>query len=201
MNSCILVPVKGFREALGKTRLAGSFGPDERATLVENMAERVVRTASEVAPVYLLAREDPPPKVAAHIHDTIDDLGRGLNAELESAIDTLLANEHDKLLVLPGDIRLVTTAVIERALNLLDDHDVVVAPTTDGGTALLGIRSPRRSRMLFGERSSYIAHSENARNQGLSVILLDNEDPILDVDTADDVVLVQDELSTTDRCL
>ncbi|MDP6626766.1 MAG: 2-phospho-L-lactate guanylyltransferase [Methanopyri archaeon] len=200
MNGCILVPVKGFSEALGKTRLAESFGPDERATLVENMAERVVRTASEVAPVYLLAREDPPPKVAAHVHDTLNDLGRGLNVELEAAIDTLLANGYDGLLVLPGDIPLVTTTILERALRLLDDHDVVVVPATDGGTALLGIRSPRQSRMLFGERSSCMIHTENARSQGLSVLLLDSEGPLLDVDTADDLVLVQDELSTTERC-
>lgn len=200
MNCCILVPVKGFREALGKTRLAGSFGPAERATLVESMAERVVRTASEVAPVYLLTREDPPPKVAAHVHDTLEDLGRGLNTELEAAIDALLTNDHDRLLVLPGDIPLVTTTILGCALHLLDDHDVVVAPATDGGTALLGIRSPRRSRMLFGERSSCMAHAENARGQGLSVFLLDSEGPLLDVDTADDVVLVQDELSTTERC-
>ncbi|MDP7078899.1 MAG: 2-phospho-L-lactate guanylyltransferase [Candidatus Undinarchaeales archaeon] len=200
MNGCILVPVKGFRKALGKTRLAESFRPAERAILVESMAERVVRTASEVAPVYLLAREDPPPKVAAHVYDTLVDLGRGLNAELEAAIDTLLANEHDRLLVLPGDIPLVTTSVLECALHQLDDHDVVVAPATDGGTALLGIRSPRRSRMLFGERSSCRAHAENAQDHGLSVFVLDSEGPLLDVDTADDVVLVQDELSTTERC-
>ena len=70
-----------------------------------------------------------------------------------------------------------------------ESHAVVIVPSTDGGTALLLRRPPRRIPARFGPKSA-AAHEQAARSAGLEARVLSSLDEIVrvDLDTPEDAL-------------
>ena len=148
---CVIVPVKGLGEA--KSRLAAVLGPEQRASLVLAMLEDVltaVRAAHEGLLLLVTPDEEYAPAAERAGADLLADAGGGYNAAVAQALAAAGAREAGAALVLPADQPRAQPADLRTAIEALGEHGVVVAPSRDGGTGLLGLRPPDAIAPAFG---------------------------------------------------
>jgi 2-phospho-L-lactate guanylyltransferase len=88
------------------------------------------------------------------------------------------------LLIVAGDLPCLGPGDIEAVLSR--PEDIVVAPTQDGGTAIMAMRSPSAVTPAFGGPSA-ARHVAAARRAALSVAHLEHHDGYRDVDSFADL--------------
>lgn len=67
--------------------------------------------------------------------------GSDLGTRMRNAFNQLLGR-FDRVALIGCDIPGITDTTIERAFHRLDDHDVVLGPTFDGGYYLIALKEP-----------------------------------------------------------
>ncbi len=177
MSWTAVVPLKqgGGR----KTRLGGRLSPDERADLGDRMAAHVVECLARVPAIgrvlVLSAQRDPESP-----HEWRRDAGRGLNEELSALRD----DEGGKLLVIHGDLPLVTSDDIEALIEAAGERGCAIAPDRhDSGTNALAIAHDGPFEFSFGD-NSFALHRAASAGQGIAVR---RPGLSIDVDTPDDL--------------
>lgn len=121
------------------------MGRDKASMLFagETMLSRVTRVAEEVASnVIIVGRRDQP---STTLHDEVEDQG-----PLAGIAAGLAASTTDVNLVLACDMPLIKTAVLQRLVDALGDHDACVAIVGGYPSALCGVY---RSRMATEARA------------------------------------------------
>jgi len=66
--------------------------------------------------------------------------GKTLGSKMHNAITDMVGFGYKKCLLMGSDIPLLTPKAINEAFYLLDDRDIVLCPTTDGGYYLIGMK-------------------------------------------------------------
>ena len=185
---CVIVPVKGLGEA--KSRLASVLGPEQRASLVLAMLEDVliaVRAAHD-GPLLLVTPDDEYTPAAQRAGaELLADAGGGYNAAVAQALAAAGAREAGAALVLPADQPRARPEELRTAIEALWEHGVVVAPSRDGGTGLLGLRPPDAIAPAFGIGSG-ARHRALGEAAGLEVGWLELPSLRDDVDEAADLL-------------
>ncbi|MBC8078428.1 MAG: NTP transferase domain-containing protein [Chloroflexales bacterium] len=95
------------------------------------------------------------------------------------------------LLVLPGDVPLVTSADIAALLASAAQGRVAIAPSRDRGTNALALPLPAPIAFRFGVNSC-AAHLAQARARGLPAHIHRSPTLALDIDTADDLCALEE---------
>lgn len=188
--SLALVPVKALAEA--KSRLDPPLSGEERAALTAAMLRDVLEALGAAPSVTRRVVVTPDPRVAevarAAGAEAWLDAPPGLNPALRAAARTL-ARGDEPLLVVLGDVAGAQAADIEAlfaALAGLGGRGVVVAPSSDGGTAAL-LRAPADVvAPCFGSESAK-AHREAAERAGAPFAELRCESLAVDLDDTRDV--------------
>ncbi|GGI06414.1 2-phospho-L-lactate guanylyltransferase [Egicoccus halophilus] len=180
-----LVPLRA--PGTGKTRLAATLSPQQRAALAGAMLADVCATlaAAPVDRLLVVAGGDAAAAAASALGAEVvhDPPGtRGLDAALRHAQGALEGNPA--LLVVPADLPRLTVADVRAVLDV--DADVVVAPTDDGGTGALLRRPGSILPTAYGPFSAR-RHRAEARRRGLDVVTVRRAGFAADVDTAGDL--------------
>jgi 2-phospho-L-lactate guanylyltransferase len=211
-----IVPMKNLGQA--KSRLSGYISESERRSLVLGLlgntlsllcedserAAGIARRMAYIQTVWVVSNDAAVLGLAQHygargIHDTTSDL----NAALDLGKTAAIAAGAEALLVIPGDMPLITVTDVEGLLGALQrtipvslrqQHDeitraplCVIAPDQEGnGTNALGFTLPTRMHFLFGEHS-FNRHLEQARSLGINVRVYASSTLALDIDTPDDL--------------
>lgn len=182
----------------GKSRLGDALDAPSRAGLVLAMLDDVLAAlhAAGVVDVRMLAGGDEA-RAAAHARGlpavpdppSADDGAAG-EVLLRRAVDAGLAavpSDRDRLVV-AGDLPLLSAAEVTMVLDVATD--VVVVPTSGGGTALLrlapGVDLGPQPGTRYGPGSA-AAHVALARRAGRTVTLLELPGAYHDVDAAADL--------------
>ena len=71
-----------------------------------------------------------------------DQVGDDLGARMAHAFQSALGSPYHSVLIVGTDIPGITVSLITTAFKSLQDHDIVLGPTVDGGYYLIGLRSP-----------------------------------------------------------
>ncbi len=185
---CVIVPVKSLGEA--KSRLAAVFGPRQRAELVLAMLEDVLiaaRAAHDGPLLLLTPDEEYAPAARRAGAELIADAGGGYNAAVAQALAAAGAREAGAALLLPADQSRAQPPDLRSAIEALEEHAVVVAPSRDGGTGLLGLRPPDAIAPAFGVGSAE-RHRALGEAAGLAVAWLELPSLRDDVDEAGDLL-------------
>jgi 2-phospho-L-lactate/phosphoenolpyruvate guanylyltransferase len=182
-----VVPVKPLNGA--KSRLAAVLSPVQRRTLMLAMLEDVLSTllaAPALTRVLLLSRDEHA-RALAHSFGAslLDDPAHDLNGALEHAARYAVREGAEALLIVPGDLPLLSAADI---VALAAPHpDVIIAPSRDGGTSAMRLRPPDALPFLFGPHSC-ARHLAAARAHNLLVHTYRAPNATLDdIDTPDDL--------------
>jgi rSAM/selenodomain-associated transferase 2/rSAM/selenodomain-associated transferase 1 len=178
-----------------KTRLIPALGPVGAAALQKRLAEKTVATARQTA-IRIGAR-----LVFCHdggreqqlrqwlggrpIHfrpQATGDLGRRMHLAMQCAFD----GGARRVVLVGTDIPGLTAAILEQAFAALDEKDLVIGPSIDGGYWLVGMTRPEN--IFDGITWSRPDVLENtltlARRKGMTPGLLD---PLNDLDTPGDL--------------
>lgn len=191
-----LVPLKDLVQA--KTRLAGLLRPSERRALAQAMVEDVLAVLSQHPRVgrVTLVSDDPCAGLLAGKYQidcwTEESLGcRGLNAVVQRASERLLAASEAPLLVLHGDLPLLTAADISAVLDCQRQlGGLVIACDLQGtGTNLLAFERDSFPQFCFGS-DSCAAHLAAARRAGTPVQILRRAGIATDVDDVQDLAVL-----------
>lgn len=131
------IPVKPFTAA--KRRLAEVLGAEERARLGEALAERTVRavSASGVEPLVLSADEAVTRWAQRFGVAVLLDDGTSLDAAAGAAMRHVRAR-GGAWAILHADLPVLSARDLATAVELLAAGGSVIAPSSDGGTSLLG---------------------------------------------------------------
>jgi 2-phospho-L-lactate/phosphoenolpyruvate guanylyltransferase len=177
-----IVPVKGLDGA--KTRLAPRLSAAERAGLVIDMLERVVRACAEADAIGRTLLVTPDPGLAPHGVDVLVDAGTG-HAD---AVALGLADPRADAgaLVVMGDCPLVTAASLDRLAR--EARPLALAPARDGGVNALALAEVNGFLPRFGvPMETTVAE---ARAAGLEPAVIDDPALALDVDRPEDYELL-----------
>jgi 2-phospho-L-lactate guanylyltransferase len=185
-----VVPVKPF--AIAKRRLALVLNSDERAQLARLMLEDVLDVLAActiLSGVIVITRDDAAGRIAQMSGACVlSDPVLDINAAVEAAIDLLRERRSAGMIVVPSDVPLLPSPLIEE----LGDHisparAVALVPATrDGGTNLLACSPVDAISPSFGP-NSFRRHCSAARGAGIMPTVLASEDAGLDIDRSEDL--------------
>jgi len=189
-----LVPFKCFTRA--KQRLRGRFDDAQVEALGRAMLADVLDTLQAVPAldaVRVLTDDTAVGEAAAAAGASVvlRDPDPGLNPAIDLAAADALAEGFQAVLVVLGDLPLLTPPDIEAVLEAGAASPVVAVPSEDGGTAMLLRRPALCIPARFGEKSC-ARHFEAAREAGLDCALLDSLADVVrvDLDTPEDAARV-----------
>ena len=188
VEPCVIVPVKALGEA--KSRLGSVLDQKQRASLVLAMLEDVLSAvrAAHGGPLLVVTPDLDYEATAARAGaELLADAGGGYNAAVRQALGAGAATEAGSAIVLPADQPRADPADLRSATGALSEVEVLVAPSGDGGTGLLGLRPPSAIAPAFGLDSAarHRALGERAGRRVAWLELLSLRD---DVDTVDDLL-------------
>lgn len=150
MHAHLVIMAKAPVAGQVKTRLVPTLGEQGAADLAQAMLLRTVTTAlasvgEHLVSVTLCASPAPghPDWQGVSLPSALQwvDQGSGdLGQRMARAVQTRLQNS-ERVILIGTDCPELTPTLLQAAVAALDTHDVSLLPTTDGGYALLGLRS------------------------------------------------------------
>lgn len=137
------------------------------------------------------APEDNPGKVQNWIHRNFNyesQVGDDLGQRMEEAFRKLFDKSYKKIIIIGADIPDIDADYIKTAFDHLEEHDVVISPSTDGGYNLLGLKKETPS--LFADISWSTKNVYSQTLDQLNKLVLNYKElPVLnDIDTEEDLL-------------
>jgi rSAM/selenodomain-associated transferase 1 len=194
----LIIMAKAARVGRVKTRLAASLPVEAVVDLYRCMIEDTLDLARSVS-TDALAIVCPTSDVAelASWLPTIEIVGQqgeGLAAGLISAFRTFIDRGYRRVVAIDGDSPQLPPETLDTAFRLLDEADVVVGPTTDGGYYLVGsmiAQTELFDTQRMGTGGAFDSLMASAQGLGLRVALTETG---YDVDEAEDLARLAREL-------
>ncbi|MFC1909965.1 TIGR04282 family arsenosugar biosynthesis glycosyltransferase, partial [Chloroflexota bacterium] len=172
-----------------KTRLASTIGAKQAAEIYQLCAESVFEKVGNIEKarkyIFFADKEDKE-KVEKwggtgfnYLAQSRGDIGK----RLQNAIGALFNRGASRVIALASDVPGITENIIEAAIRTLDNHDVVLGPSDDGGYYLIGMN---RLHKVFFKNISWSTDKvltqtlNTAKAQGLKVRCLQY---LSDIDT------------------
>jgi len=186
----IIVPVKDFRSA--KQRLAAVLDAGQRCELAAVMLADVlqaVRQARGIDKTVLVTKE---PRAIALAYEygaeiISEPFNEGETEAVALATGHAVKSDASAMLVIPGDVPLVSNLDLEAILHAGQSSDVVLVPSRDDrGTNGVFLRPPGVMPLRFGY-DSFRFHLETARALRLRTEVLRLRNLDLDIDAPDDL--------------
>ena len=186
-----VIPVKNLNEA--KHRLESVLNPIQRRNLFAAMLEDVLATVMAVPEFEQVAVATICPTAAeiarrygASVLSTVQDEGQ--TKAVARIATTLEENGIKHMLMLPGDVPLVTVEEIQTVLEVHGNAPTMtIVPARDEqGSNCIALSPPTAVPLRFGP-NSYFPHLETARKMGLTLNTTKLAGIGLDIDTQDDL--------------
>jgi len=186
----VVVPVKDFASA--KQRLDTVLSPADRGRLAEAMFHDVLSaltTVSDLETIAIVTKDEQAITMATRVGAFIiqEPENRGETEAVALATDVLINRGVQTMLVVPGDIPLITQADVEHIIQAGCSAEVVLVPAHDErGTNAVLLTPPHILPLRFGH-DSFRPHLESARARGLGTTVLPVPTIALDIDTPTDL--------------
>jgi len=192
-----LVPVGALEGA--KSRLGGALDAEERRDLAVRLLRQTLGATAAtpgIAETIVITPDDEVRAIALEEGARpIRQRSQGLNRGLREARAEAIAAGADAILVVPIDLPLVDAEALSAILAPLAAPArpvVVIVPDRHGrGTNALLVAPPDAIEFGFGG-DSRAAHAECAADAGARLVELDGGPLALDLDTPEDLLLVQE---------
>mgnify|MGYP000517407170 CR=1 FL=1 len=188
MPPLILTFLKAPRPGAVKTRLGKQIGLTEAALIYRQLAEAQL---SRIPADFRTEIHYAPRGSAGEMRTWLGaqriyrvQSGGDLGARLNKAFTEGFRRGYRRIIAIGSDCPQLDEACLRRAVDNLNDTDVVLGPATDGGYYLIGLRrpAPRLFEGIEWSTSSVLAATRvRIHEGGLSSALLDEKDDIDDL--------------------
>ena len=192
-GNVLIVFVKEPRPGRVKTRLLPALDPDSAAELYRALAEEEIRQTAprggDYTRLFFHAPPSSPEAMSAWLpgETLLAQQGADLGARMSSAFEEAFRRGARRAAIIGTDVPWLTRARVAEAFGALDEHDVVLGPTPDGGYYLLAVDRHRPALfpgIAWSTPSVLASTVERAAGLGLRIQMLD---PLADIDTIDDL--------------
>jgi rSAM/selenodomain-associated transferase 1 len=195
-SKALLVFLKAPVPGQVKTRLIPGMTATQACDLYRSMVEDLLeqtRALAEVS-VWLFCT---PPSAQARVEAWLGpgwrlqpQRGADLGSRMANAFRWAFGQGHTRVVLVGTDIPGLDVNVLGRGLTALDDHDVVVGPTHDGGYYLIGLCQLHRDLFLDMEWSTAQVLTQTLARAAALSLSTDLLHPLQDVDTCVDALAV-----------
>jgi rSAM/selenodomain-associated transferase 1 len=196
MSTALIVFAKAPVAGQAKTRLIPALGAEGAAQMAEQLLLHALQQASDLLVDHLELCVSPdaehpfferaPSAAQGRLHLTLQGAG-DLGERMHRAMSRLL-KVHRSVLLMGSDAPALSTQVLQRAQQALQQHDAVFVPALDGGYALVGLTRPAPALFMgmTWSTSQVMAQTrERARLAGLQWAELP---AVADIDEPDDLL-------------
>lgn len=192
--SSVMVFFKYPEPGFVKTRLASQIGEAEAILAYRVLLKYTLDNVSGVPGAKVVLLYDSPgksgkkgfetPNAWQHLRQSDGDIGK----RFRTAFERILRAHPGKAIVVGVDCVGLTPEIMTEAFLRLDETDVVLGPSEDGGYYLIGMKDPDQAEGLFRDipwstEKVFSTTLERAWSMGLKVHVLPR---LFDVDTAND---------------
>lgn len=192
--SWCLVPVRGLSNS--KTRLDACLAAMEKAELLAAMLHdilRIVRASGLFERTLVLTKDRALESIALRYQaqTLLDRQGSDYRSSIEAGLDFAAAAAVDRVIVIAGDVLLVTTRDLHALAGAtVAARSVAIGAAEDGeGTNALGVNPPDCLAPLFGPGSCK-AHHSAALAKGLAVSVIERPGIGFDLDRPSDLARI-----------
>ncbi len=193
-SAALIVFAKAPIEGYVKTRLCPPLAPDEAASLHGSLVLDLLERCQSLQGCDRILAGAPTPEhpffgaMKTRFKIPIwDQVGDDLGARMAHVFQAALGSPYQSVIIIGTDIPGITVSLISMAFKSLQQHDIVLGPTVDGGYSLIGLRSPIPQlfeNIPWSTEKVFSLTQEKANALGLSVKIL----PMLrDLDTVEDL--------------
>ena len=200
-HPAVIVMVKAPRAGVAKTRLTPILSEADAASLAACFAQDALASARRVARDVIVAYTPADGRRSLQTilpHDLLwmEQEGTSLGARLEAAIGRAAARGFSPLIVTGTDSPTFPPVHIETAIDALemDEADLVLGPTEDGGYYLVGLRHPIPHIFQNVAWSTSFVYQQTADNAARLGLRLKELPRWYDVDMPADLLRLRDEL-------
>lgn len=142
-DKLLMIFIRNAQIGRVKTRLAATVG-DERALeiyihLLEHTAETARNCKADKAVFYSEYIEEAD-EFEVPVFQKYLQTGRDLGEKMKQAFVKGFGKHYSNVVIIGSDCMELTTAILDEAFLLLQDHDIVIGPAKDGGYYLLGMK-------------------------------------------------------------
>lgn len=142
-RNILLIFIKNPRLGKVKTRLAQNIGEQQALKVYQQLLKI---THAVVSPLHCRRQIWYSDFISndywqADKYDKRLQKGNNLGERMRNAFHQAFADGCQKTVIIGSDCAELTTKIIENAFRKLDDHDIVIGPSKDGGYYLLGMTS------------------------------------------------------------
>jgi uncharacterized protein len=198
-HQTLVIMAKAPRPGMVKTRLARSLPPSAVTALYRCLLDDTISLARsldgvKVAVMCPAADREDLERTVGNAVPVVPQVGNGLPAALCSVFAHFGGADSTRIVAFNSDSPHLPTSILQAAFRLLEECDVVVGPTYDGGYYLVGARMSHPGLFTtdsMGTENALQALLTRAGALGLSVRLTD---PFYDVDEAADLSRLAEEL-------
>lgn len=143
-DSLLLIFVKNPIAGKVKTRLARSVGTEKALEVYHKLLDitrEITTSLSCHRQVWYSNYVDDEDRWEKGDYEKRLQSGGDLGDRMQNAFKQAFADEYEKVVIIGSDCAELTQEIIEEAFNTLDNCDVVIGPSKDGGYYLLGMNS------------------------------------------------------------
>ena len=177
------------RPALGqvKTRIAKTMGDAGALLVYEKLLDKTRETIQHLsASVFIYYSEQSGPEADwGRKVEVVYQQGRDLGARMQNAFQECLT-KHERVVLVGSDCPGITPGIVNDAFEALNNSEVVLGPTEDGGYYLIGMKSLQNDlfeNMMWSTSNVYEETIQRLENNDTSYLSL----PLLfDVDEEED---------------
>jgi rSAM/selenodomain-associated transferase 1 len=141
-KNALLIFIKNPKKGTVKTRLAATIGEDEALQVYHKLLDYTryvalqVDTARQLWYSRFIAEDD---AWKSQNFDKHKQIGESLGERMRNAFEQAFEEGFDKAVIIGSDCAQLQAEHIEQTYRALDDHEVVIGPSEDGGYYLLGM--------------------------------------------------------------
>jgi rSAM/selenodomain-associated transferase 2/rSAM/selenodomain-associated transferase 1 len=186
-----------------KTRLIPALGPVGAANLHRELTESIFKTLSKARPqmgfdIQVQFDGGSSKKMSQWLgpEHVYERQGRGdLGRRMYGAFQEAFRRGYQRVILVGSDIPDMKTGHVREAFHALEDSDLVLAPSTDGGYWLVGIKRPADIFRIndWGSQNVLEQTIDQAKAHGLSIQMIE---PLSDIDTIEDLRMWRPEYKT-----
>jgi 2-phospho-L-lactate guanylyltransferase len=187
MSTFAVVPVKSLLKS--KTRLSNFFTFQERSLFTLAMLQDVLNAlkSSKVDKTVVVSTDLTVERFVKNFGITfLRETQKGLNQALNQATKWCVRNAAEWVLVLPGDVPLITSKDINQLVKLALNNSVVISPSRNGGTNALLQTPPGVISPCFGS-DSFKKHISKALAKHVRTKIYVSSNVMLDIDSEKDL--------------
>lgn len=143
MSNCLIIFTRNPELGKGKRRLAATVGDEAAFEIYKFLlghTRSITKTLNAQSQVWYSERIHENDDWDNELYQKFQQQGEDLGLRMQHAFETAFQS-HEKVIIIGSDMYDLTTQDLNQAFDLLNNHDAVIGPATDGGYYLLGFKN------------------------------------------------------------